>query len=423
MRARIRSLLRATAWPAAVALVVLGTHVLAYALAPRPTLVEGRLEYGSSLSYVPGAVALVLAVAGSCVVLRVVAVAVAERARLESAAFVDRISAGRTAVRAIALSLSGLPAFAGFESYVHWRDGLGWHGLECLIGPVHRNAIPIVLALSALVAAAGAAAEHVRAWMRRLVSLLRPDRPAVLWSAAVPEHPAASPEGRSRSCSGALGARAPPRPVDGSARSTIGRRHATMKRSRMWRSSVALGAGSLVALVLAGGAWAHAEISPPVTLAKAGQLFTLAVPTEEEDATTTKIELTPPAGFSIDSFVPAVGWKRDVQQTGSGEDTVVQKVTWSGGSVPTEEDAVFQFVASADSSKTYEFAVRQTYSNGKVVDWSGPESSDTPAPRIEAKGSLGGGSSSTLAIVALIVGAIGVLLGIVSLAGGKRQLA
>ena len=40
---------------------------------------------------------------------------------------------------------------------------------------------------------------------------------------------------------------------------------------------------------------------------KAGQLFTLAVPTEKEDATTTKVVLTVPDGFSIDSFVAAPG--------------------------------------------------------------------------------------------------------------------
>jgi hypothetical protein len=99
---------------------------------------------------------------------------------------------------------------------------------------------------------------------------------------------------------------------------------------------------------------------------------------------------------------------------------VIQKVTWSGGKVPTEEDAVFQFIATADSSKTYTFNVRQTYSNGKVVDWSGPESSDTPAPTVEAKSSLGG-SSSTLSIIALVVGGIGVLLGLVALFGNRGR--
>ena len=82
------------------------------------------------------------------------------------------------------------------------------------------------------------------------------------------------------------------------------------------------------------------------------QLFTLAVPTEKEDATTTKIELTPPRASRSTRSCPRRGWKRDVQQTGSGEEAVIQKVTWTGGNVPTEEDAVFQFLASADASKT-----------------------------------------------------------------------
>jgi uncharacterized protein YcnI len=178
------------------------------------------------------------------------------------------------------------------------------------------------------------------------------------------------------------------------------------------------------ALVVAASASAHAELSPNVALAKSLQLFTLAVPTEKEDATTTRVELTPPSGFGIDSFVPAPGWKRTVQQTGSGEEAVIQKVTWEGGKVPTGEDAAFQFLASTDASKTYRFTVRQTYSDGSVVDWSGPESSDTPAPTIEAKSSLGGGSGSTLGIVGIAVGAVGVLLGGLALvARSGRQLA
>ena len=184
-------------------------------------------------------------------------------------------------------------------------------------------------------------------------------------------------------------------------------------------------AAALVGLAAASSAWAHAEISPPIAKSKTTQLFTLAVPTEKEGLTTTKVELTPPSGFGIDSFVPSVGWKREVKSTGSGENTQIQQVTWTGGAVRTEEDAVFQFLGNADSSKTYTFKVRQTYSDGSVVDWSGPESSDTPAPVVEAKSSLGDGGSSTLAIVALVVGAAGVALGGLALAtrGGSRPVA
>ena len=179
-------------------------------------------------------------------------------------------------------------------------------------------------------------------------------------------------------------------------------------------------------LVFAASAFAHAELSPSVALAKHLQLFSLAVPTEKENAATSKVELTPPSGFSIDSFVLAVGWKRVAQTTGTGENTTVQKVTWTGGKVPMEEDALFQFLASADSSKTYTFTVRQTYSDGTVVDWSGPESSDTPAPTVEAKSSLGGGGGSdTLAIIAIVLGALALVIALAGLVGrsGRRALA
>jgi uncharacterized protein YcnI len=189
------------------------------------------------------------------------------------------------------------------------------------------------------------------------------------------------------------------------------------------RTAVAAAAATALALVLADGALAHAIVSPPVAKAKVDQQFTLSVPTEEEGATTTQIELTVPGGFSIDSFEPSPGWKRSEQSSGSGEQKTVQKVTWSGGKVPTDEDAVFRFNGSMDSSKTYTLAVRQSYSNGKVVDWSGSESSDTPAPKVEGVSDLGGSSATTLTIVALVVGAVGVLLGIVGLAARGRPLA
>jgi uncharacterized protein YcnI len=181
------------------------------------------------------------------------------------------------------------------------------------------------------------------------------------------------------------------------------------------------------ALVFPAGAWAHAIVSPAVALQGKLQQFTLSVPTEKEGTTTTEIELALPSGFGIDSFEPPPpGWKMEEQTTGTGENTVVQKVTWTGGHVPTDQDAVFRFNASAGSAKTYTFDVRQTYADGEVVDWTGPESSDTPAPTIEAVSSLGGSSgNSTLAIIALVIAGIALILAVIGLAGGRggRSLA
>jgi uncharacterized protein YcnI len=197
---------------------------------------------------------------------------------------------------------------------------------------------------------------------------------------------------------------------------------------RTSRLAVATVSALAVGLVLAPAALAHARVSPAVSLAGKLQLYSLAVPTEKEGLTTTKIVLTVPKGFGIDSFVPAPGWTQSVQQTGSGDSAVVQKVTWTGGSTPTEDDSLFQFLAQPASTGTYTFQVEQTYSDGSIVDWSGSESSEDPAPTIQAVSSMGGGGGSTLGIVGIVLGAIALILAGAGLflrggSGGKRELA
>jgi len=178
------------------------------------------------------------------------------------------------------------------------------------------------------------------------------------------------------------------------------------------------------ALGAAASAAAHARMNPAVSLSNELQLYSLAIPTEQANATTTKIVLTLPKDFSIDSFVPSPGWKRVEQQTGSGDSAVITQVTWTGGNVPTEEDSLFQFLAQPAKPGTYTFQVQQTYSNGQIVDWNQAETGANPAPTIKVVSSVGGGST-ILPIIALVVGAIGVLIGGVALAsrGGGRNLA
>jgi uncharacterized protein YcnI len=181
--------------------------------------------------------------------------------------------------------------------------------------------------------------------------------------------------------------------------------------------------GLAVGLVAVASASAHARMSPAISLANKLQLYSLAIPTEQANAYTTKIVLTLPQGFSIDSFVPSPGWKRVERSTGSGDNAVVAQVTWSGGHVPTEEDSLFQFLAQPASPGTYTFRVQQTYSNGSIVDWSGPESSAAPAPTIDVVSAIAAGGTSLLTIVALMLGALGLLAGGIALfSRGGRTL-
>ena len=195
-----------------------------------------------------------------------------------------------------------------------------------------------------------------------------------------------------------------------------------MRAVRRW--TIAAGVVAAVALVVAAAASAHAIMSPAVAKANALQQFTLSVPTEKEGLTTTKVELTVPPSFEIDSFEPPpAGWTQQTQSKGSGEEAVVQQVTWSGGHTPTGQDSVFRVNASIPKSGTVTFLVRQTYSDGSVVDWNGPESSDTPAPTVEAVSSFGGGGTSTLEIVTLVIAIAALVVGVIAIVGGRRDLA
>jgi uncharacterized protein YcnI len=194
-----------------------------------------------------------------------------------------------------------------------------------------------------------------------------------------------------------------------------------VNKSLAGRAALAACVVAGVTLSLPAIASAHARVSPAVSLANKLQLYSLAVPTEKSGLTTTKLVMTVPAGFGIDSFVPpGAPWHVQLSQTGSGNNAVITKVTLTGGNTPTGEDTLFQFLAQPSSAKTYTFQVEQTYSDGSIVNWAGPESSASPAPTIQAVNSIGGGVS-VLSIIALILGVLGLMAGGFALVGGSRE--
>jgi len=152
-----------------------------------------------------------VAVLGSVLVVWLAALGVRERARLRPERVAPKLRLRRLALRAVALYLVSSLAFAMFESYLHWRAGIGFHGLSCLVGPVHRNAIPLLAGLALVAAALAEAVLHLIAWMRAAArELLRPrlfllpTRPAA-GTRLVSLNPSRVPE-RARS-------RAPPQPA------------------------------------------------------------------------------------------------------------------------------------------------------------------------------------------------------------------
>jgi hypothetical protein len=179
-----------------VVLVVLVTRTIAYALVPGPRAAALADRAGGPALPTVAIGALTGALALAAAIVFLASLAVREQVRLEPRAVVavPALRVRRVMLRALALFAVSAPASTALEAYVHWRAGLGWHGLACLSGPVHRDLLPLAAAVSLVAAAAAAAVGHVLAWMRRVVTVLgsaprlAPRRPA-LWAAPVQAAP------------------------------------------------------------------------------------------------------------------------------------------------------------------------------------------------------------------------------------------
>jgi hypothetical protein len=167
---------RALAWIGVGALVVLGARSITYALSPSPLAMALSHQAGGPALPLITIVSLALGLAIATAAVWLATLGVRERRLLETRPILalPRLRIELVLGRALVLWLVAMPAFAFFESYIHWRQGLGWHGLHCLTGPVHRNAIPVLGALSLVAAALAAAVEHVLGWIRRTIARLSP---------------------------------------------------------------------------------------------------------------------------------------------------------------------------------------------------------------------------------------------------------
>ena len=150
----------------------------------------------------------------------------------------------------------------------------------------------------------------------------------------------------------------------------------------------------------------------------------LTVPNEKEDAHD-EIQITIPEASSWSTSLPCPAgpppWRpaqRDGEMQGGNS------ITWKG-KLSGEELAVLPFTGVPKNAGEYTFNVRQTYSDGSVVEWSGDEDSDTPAARIAATsaGSSSGGidTAKTLGIIALVLGGVALVVGGVALISGRRS--
>ncbi|MBX6389482.1 MAG: YcnI family protein [Frankia sp.] len=228
---------------------------------------------------------------------------------------------------------------------------------------------------------------------------------------------------------------------------------------------VAATAAAVTVVATALPAAAHVTVSPSSAPAGGYATLTFKVPTESDTASTTGLTVAFPTDTPIASvsIQPKAGWRYEVKKDtpsqpltvhGAQINEIVTEVAWtvdgSAGIAPGEFDT---FVVSAgplpEDVDTLTFKVLQSYSDGEVVRWidesaPGQPEPEYPAPTLtltaaEHNDDAGqpaaepvaapaatepdssDGTARALGIAGLVVGALGLAVGGIALAGARRR--
>jgi uncharacterized protein YcnI len=210
-------------------------------------------------------------------------------------------------------------------------------------------------------------------------------------------------------------------------------------------------------LAVPAAASAHVTLNPKEAAAGAYTVLDVRVPNERDNALTTKVEMQMPPGVAAVSYQSVPGWTVEVTkgklakpiQTDDGPITEgVSTMTWTADDkdaaiAPGQfADFPIQMQIPGQAGDVLTFKALQTYSNGEIVRWIGSPDADEPAPTVTVTAATGddsashasapttapapaddddSGSSDTLAIVALIVGALGLLAGLGAVLTTRRR--
>ena len=228
----------------------------------------------------------------------------------------------------------------------------------------------------------------------------------------------------------------------------------------MRRFTIVLATAALALVAAAAPAWAHVKVEPESAPKGSDAVLAFVVPNEKDPQTTTKVVVQFPTDHPIAEALvePIAGWTAEATQftvktpiqTDNGPVTsAVKDVTWTaadGKGIAVDDFQEFRVsVGLPDDADSLSFPTTQTYSDGSTVNWvqvtpaGGPEP-DNPVPVLtltSATADTGAttpaatstvkksdvDNAKTIAIVAIVVGALGFLFGIGGLARGRRKTA
>jgi periplasmic copper chaperone A len=166
----------------------------------------------------------------------------------------------------------------------------------------------------------------------------------------------------------------------------------------------AVAAAVAAALALPATASAHVTLQPSTAPADGFTRLDVRVPNERDDAGTVKVDVQLPPGFAFVSYEPRPGWKVTVKREKAAQpievegglevDEEVRQITWSGGEIKPGEFVDFGLslrMPKGEAGDKLTFKSLQTYDDGEVVRWIGPEDADEPAPIVTLVDPASGG--------------------------------
>lgn len=131
--------------------------------------------------------------------------------------------------------------------------------------------------------------------------------------------------------------------------------------------------------LFAGAASAHVSVQPQETSQGKYEVFTVRVPSEKEDAQTTKVEVKFPEEVNITRFEAKPGWNYEVQKDDTGK---ITSVVWAAEEKGLSATEFVQFNIQGkvgDEATEIVWKAYQTYSDGSTVEWIGAPDADKPA--------------------------------------------
>jgi uncharacterized protein YcnI len=165
----------------------------------------------------------------------------------------------------------------------------------------------------------------------------------------------------------------------------------------------------LLLLLFPASLGAHAVVQPAEAPPGAYQRYVLRVPTEREVATT-RVAIRFPDEVTVVSFADVPGWELEVMTDSAGR---IVGAAWTG-TLPPQRFVEFPFVAvNPRENVTIAWPVTQTYAGGEVVEWAGPEGSDTPASVtrvVVPQARIGWTEGAAIAALLLAIVALGLTL-------------